>query len=357
MDTRFGLDFVNSYGKQNLVYNGDFTTDSGLWSNGDTSHPDGWVFDDPDTSGTQISKDSDGTIRLVAGTISTYYSFQQNIHEFPGWAKYLKGKKVTVCFNIKTTSSTAKIKVYDGVNTVQQPISGASTGKEFFLTLQISNDATFLRVIVELVTSNDVVNVISVGANTGPLYVYDLPCIVQGKIGEVKTYDGTEIPPSGEFELNGIELPAGYTRLNSYLNGKFGIGSNGRSKIRDGRGMFERQWAHGSGSDPDRASRSNRGDGSTGDKVGTRQLWQMQKITGAFGNNFVLNGYPSIDSGVGCFTVSSGPGGIINLAAGSQTNYKGFTFNSSGSGAKVSPSSDGETRSRNDNVLKTIRWC
>lgn len=42
-------------------------------------------------------------------------------------------------------------------------------------------------------------------------------------------------------------------------------------KLPDWRGKFPRAWANGSSNDPDRASRTDRGDGVTGDYVGTNQ--------------------------------------------------------------------------------------
>jgi len=41
------------------------------------------------------------------------------------------------------------------------------------------------------------------------------------------------------------------------------------------KGLFSRCWANGSGEDPDRASRTDRGDGTTGDHVGTLQSHQL----------------------------------------------------------------------------------
>lgn len=45
----------------------------------------------------------------------------------------------------------------------------------------------------------------------------------------------------------------------------------------DWRGKFPRGWAHGSANDPDAADRTNRGDGTTGDAVGTNQANQNKE--------------------------------------------------------------------------------
>lgn len=58
-----------------------------------------------------------------------------------------------------------------------------------------------------------------------------------------------------------------YFAVVGYMYGGAGANFNKR----DMRGRFPRGWDHGAGRDPDRASRTNRGDGTTGDNVGTNQ--------------------------------------------------------------------------------------
>ena len=61
------------------------------------------------------------------------------------------------------------------------------------------------------------------------------------------------------------------------LGTTFGVGDGSSTfNLPDARGEFIRGWAHGSANDPDRAARTNRGDGTTGDVVGSKQLDQMQ---------------------------------------------------------------------------------
>lgn len=50
-------------------------------------------------------------------------------------------------------------------------------------------------------------------------------------------------------------------------------------KLPDDRGLFERWWDHGAGVDPDAATRTDRGDGTTGDNVGTYQADQYKSHT------------------------------------------------------------------------------
>lgn len=50
----------------------------------------------------------------------------------------------------------------------------------------------------------------------------------------------------------------------------------------DDRGRFLRGWDHGAGTDPDAASRTDRGDGTTGDNVGTLQADENKSESGSF---------------------------------------------------------------------------
>lgn len=89
----------------------------------------------------------------------------------------------------------------------------------------------------------------------------------------------TATPPTGWLELNGASLSvATYPDLFAVLRYTYG-GSGANFSLPDDRGRFIRGWAHGSVNDPDRASRTNRGDGTTGDNVGTGQADDFKSHT------------------------------------------------------------------------------
>jgi len=82
--------------------------------------------------------------------------------------------------------------------------------------------------------------------------------------------------PLGFLECNGqLILKVNYPSLYSFLKdgGGYSIyGESGNSfYLPDYRGYFLRTWDHGAGRDPYSASRTNRGDGTPGDNVGTKQ--------------------------------------------------------------------------------------
>jgi len=112
--------------------------------------------------------------------------------------------------------------------------------------------------------------------------------------------------PNGWLECNGAAISrTTYSGLFSILGTKYGIGDGSITfNIPDYRGEFLRGWDHGVGRDPDRASRTNRGDGTTGDNVGTRQSQQYQShihqsihswgdIGGSGNNSIRATHYPS----------------------------------------------------------------
>lgn len=90
---------------------------------------------------------------------------------------------------------------------------------------------------------------------------------------------GTVIPwptatiPAGWLECDGSDVSrTTYAELYAAIGTTYGVGNGTTTfNIPDYRGVFLRGHANGSANDPDRATRTNRGDGTTGDAVGTAQ--------------------------------------------------------------------------------------
>ncbi|MCD4813760.1 phage tail protein [bacterium] len=85
-----------------------------------------------------------------------------------------------------------------------------------------------------------------------------------------------ETAPDGWMECAGNRLStSSYPHLFAAIGYSYG-GSGTDFNIPDFRGYFPRGWSHGAGVDPDATSRTARGDGATGDIVGTKQDFEIQ---------------------------------------------------------------------------------
>lgn len=102
----------------------------------------------------------------------------------------------------------------------------------------------------------------------------------------------TATVPTGWLEENGAAISRStYSALFAVLGTTFGVGDGSSTfNLPDARGEFIRGWAHGSANDPDRAARTNRGDGTTGDVVGSKQLSDNKAHTHQIFNRGIYRG-------------------------------------------------------------------
>ena len=143
--------------------------------------------------------------------------------------------------------------------------------------------------------------------------------------------------PSGWLEANGTTISrTTYATLFSSIGTIYGAGDGSTTfKIPDYRGYFLRGWSHGTSNDPDRSSRTDRGDGTTGDFVGTKQDYEIQSH-----NHIHAQWWTGNPGGI----VSGSPDGINhpNVVGGGGTMSTTLTGGS-------------ETRPKNINVLYCIK--
>lgn len=96
-----------------------------------------------------------------------------------------------------------------------------------------------------------------------------------------------ETPPAGWLECDGSAISrTTFSVLFTAVGVRFGIGNGSTTfNIPDLRGETRRGWDHGRGADPDAGSRTDSGDGTTGDNVGTKQddAFQSHTHTGTGG--------------------------------------------------------------------------
>lgn len=333
-------DWCYALQQRNLVYNYDFTLFSNQTTSGTTfnyGHPDGWVYEDQGTDGSIGFNTSLDACKIVtSSTAGSMMAFSQALHEFPRWENYLQGTVVTAVVELTiSTKSTVTLQLEDGLDASAKQITDSGS-----LVLEVSHMVASgaTELILSLLCSDASVslNVTKVYANRGSIALESLPCMVSGVIGERRQYISTEIPPATELSLCQVsqELLPSYSRLSSFLNGKFGFGPNKLSMLPDMRGYFSRAWDHDSGTDPDASSRTALGNGTTtGDNVGTVEEDQY------LAHNHVLD-----------FSMTGQIPGGTSPVTGSLIPMSTPSSNTEDSGGK-------ETRGKNIAELYTIKWA
>jgi len=87
----------------------------------------------------------------------------------------------------------------------------------------------------------------------------------------------TSTVPTGYLAANGASVSrTTYSDLFAVIGTEYGNVDGSTFNLPDYRGEFLRGWDNSAGNDPDSASRTDRGDGTTGDNVGTKQPDQFK---------------------------------------------------------------------------------
>ena len=168
----------------------------------------------------------------------------------------------------------------------------------------------------------------------------------------------TATPPAGYLECNGAALSrTTYAALYAVLGVTYGKGAgtaaNTTFRLPDLRGQFIRGWDNGRGIDPDRAFRTDRGDGTTGDKVGARQAAALKK------HNHV--GLYNSPYGTGLHYIYGYKHNGVNTNAlqgfGAFPRLDlGLHDNNSANAIKTGDAGGNETRPRNINMMFAIKY-
>lgn len=163
--------------------------------------------------------------------------------------------------------------------------------------------------------------------------------------GVVQSYMGETIP-NGWLECDGAAVSrATYSNLFEAIGVIYGNGDGTTTfNLPDLRGRFLRGHDDGAGTDPDAATRTDRGDGTGGDNVGTKQADAMQ--------GHYHDGYAASGGGGAGFTIQSNPNAGVSADK--------FTAGSIGSpitdGTNGVPRTTSETRPININVKFIIKY-
>lgn len=221
------LDKITATQQQNLVYNSDFRYFSNrlspIASWYSYKHPDGWVYADSGTDG-KIGWDTDLSCCKfqTSSDGSGARAFSQALHEFVNWKNLLLGKTVTLKAFVKGANAT--VRITDGVTSQSAALQNTGGIEEITLQIAVSAVATELTVLIESSTASNIIEIYKVYANRGNYAIETLPCIVQGKIGEISMFASERIP-AGECLCDKSALSrTTYSRLFSVVQTKYGSG-------------------------------------------------------------------------------------------------------------------------------------
>lgn len=128
-------------------------------------------------------------------------------------------------------------------------------------------------------------------------YLQGLLYLTQEKPGMIKIFAGSVIP-DGFLVADGAAVSrVVYADLFAVIGTFYGAGDGLTTfNLPDVRGRFARFLDMGAGIDPNAATRTNRGDGVTGDNVGTKQAGQNASHNHIAGGNFTLADVVNINS-------------------------------------------------------------
>jgi microcystin-dependent protein len=211
-----------------------------------------------------------------------------------------------------------------GVSKVTQLHVGAS-GSEVQMTSEATNSAPMIRDSSGRVKVTDLLN--SAGASlltpTGSVLMW-----------------ATSSAPSGWLELDGSAVSrTTYADLFAVISDDYGNGDGSTTfNLPDMRGQFARGWDNTAGTDPDATGRTDRGDGTTGDNVGTKQGHALEVHSHTSSVN--MQTFP-------------GSGGTINEDAG--TTVKNQNLSAVIDGTTGATTSANETRPTNIGLMFIIK--
>ncbi len=174
-------------------------------------------------------------------------------------------------------------------------------------------------------------------------------------VGSVITFAGPSAP-AGYLQCNGAAVSrTTYADLFAVIGTMYGVGNGSTTfNLPDYRGYFLRGRDNGAGVDPDRASRTNRGDGTTGDNVGTKQGHQLYSHNHSASSSINTN-WPTV-YGMAYVYPSVGGGSIPPYTEG--THYQWIAPVPDWLYVTTSIGNNGgnETRPANINVLYCIKY-
>lgn len=228
-----------------------------------------------------------------------------------------------------------------GITAFVKTILDDANAAAVLATLGITESATNINKIAGILAGSEPLTGLDVNGNAdisgntvlSGLTAETIPFLNSGKqivsIGFTSAVVGfpLETPPTGWLECDGSPISrTTYSVLFAVIGTTHGIGDGSTTfNLPDYRGRFLRGWDNGAGVDPDAATRTDRGDTTTGDHVGTKQADAFEAHTHT----------KAVDTNYG-----SQPGGDVHYLASSAAVATGSTGGN-------------ETRPVNINIM----WC
>lgn len=135
----------------------------------------------------------------------------------------------------------------------------------------VSHKAPALTANVEFTWPNDAGSNGQVLATNGSGALSWQASVNDPPVGSIVMWPSATVP-SGWLHCNGQSVERDtYEDLFNVISDDYGADDGDHFNVPDMRGLFVRGWANGESDDPGRASRTDRGDGTTGDNIGTLQ--------------------------------------------------------------------------------------
>ena len=256
------------------------------------------------------SIDSIGIVTARSGVVSPYadiddfVSVGSNIHLGNAGIASVSGLKVTGASNFNSTiTGTATTAILANTATTLTVVNDGSDAETFvtFTPSATGNQNFKTNTGLKFNASNGTLTATSFAGNGA-----NLTGVVAVPTGAIMAWP-VESAPSGFILCHGQAISRStYSDLFSLIGVMYGAGDGSANfNLPDYRGEFLRGRANGSTNDPDRGSRTDRGDGNAGDNVGTKQDYGLlQHSHGNNSNGTNNHGFNTNNNNTGAFSKS-----------------------------------------------------